>query len=123
MKPQPPFVEYVIEQFSTLGAPTARAMMGGWVIYIDGLVCALIADSELYLKGGANNIPAFDARGLKAFKPFEDQDLVMKYYQAPPEIFEDPAALREWVGGSLEASRRTKKRAGEKPSKKSSRKR
>lgn len=111
MKPQPPFVKYVLEQFSILGEPTARAMMGGWVVYVDGLVCALIADSELYLKGGDNNIPRFEARGLKAFQPFDDPKMLMKYYQAPPEIFEDPEALKDWVGSSMEASRRSKKPA------------
>lgn len=93
-----------------LGDATARFMMGGYVVYIDGVVCALVADGAVFLKGDAHNIPDFDARGLKAFKPFPDQDLVMKYFQAPPEIFEDPDALRQWVGGALEAGRRAVKK-------------
>jgi DNA transformation protein len=110
MKPVPPFVSFVLEQFAILGDATARFMMGGYVVYIDGVVCALVADGAVFLKGDAHNIPDFGARGLKAFKPFPDQDLVMKYFEAPPEIFEDPDALRQWVGGALAAGRRAVKK-------------
>ena len=110
MKPRPPFVSFVLEQFSILGEATARFMMGGHVVYINGVVCALVADGELYLKGDPHNIPDFDARGLKPFKPFPDQDAVMKYFQAPPEIFEDPDALRKWVGGAVAAGQRSAKK-------------
>lgn len=108
MKPRPPFVDFVIEQFGVLGEPTVRAMMGGWVVYVDGFVCALIAGNELYLKADALTIPAFDAAGLKAFRPFEDSDAVMKYYQAPPAIFEDRDELVRWVGGAVDSSKRAK---------------
>jgi len=85
-KPRPPFVDFVIERFSDLGEVSARSMMGGRVLYIDGYVCALVANNELYLKGDQHNIPEFEARGLKAFQPFDDPKQLMKYYQAPPEI-------------------------------------
>lgn len=115
----PPFVDFVIEQFSPLGEITVRFMMGGWIVYCDGFICALIANNEVYLKGDAKNIPAFEARGLKAFRPFDDQDVVMNYFQAPPEIFEDSDAMRRWVGGALEASKRAKKKPKAKGAKKS----
>lgn len=108
------FVDFAVEQFAPLGEITARAMMGGWCLYCDGFVFALAADGALFLKGDEINIPKFAARGLEPFKPFPGKDAVMKYYQAPPEIFEDPAAMREWVGGAVEAGRR----AGQKKTKK-----
>jgi DNA transformation protein len=102
------FVEFTIEQLAPLGAITARAMMGGWCLYCDGVVFALIASGVLYLKGDAVNIPQFKARGLRPFQPFPDKESMMKYFQAPPEIFEDPEAMRTWVGGAVEAGRRAK---------------
>lgn len=105
MPPRPAFVDFVMERFSPAGEITARFMMGGWCLYCDGLTFALVADNEVYLKGGDSNIPEFEARGLKAFRPFPDQDLVMKYYQAPPEVFEDPDAMRHWVGGAVAVAR------------------
>lgn len=103
------YVEFCIEQFAPLGRVDAKYMFGGWCLYCDGTVFALVANGEVYLKGDALNIPAFEARGLKPFKPFADKPDTMKYFQAPPEIFEDPSSLKQWVGGAVEAGRRKKK--------------
>lgn len=107
------YVEFVVEQLSPLGEITARAMMGGWVLYCDAVVFALVDDGALYLKGDAVNIPHFEARGLRPFQPFGD-GMSMKYYQAPPEIFEDERELRRWVGGAVEAGQRAKAGKGRK---------
>lgn len=108
MPPRDRYVDFCIEQFSPLGRIDSRYLFGGWCLYCDGVVFALIANGELYLKGDANNIPAFDARGLKAFQPFPDKPDTMKYFQAPPEIFEDPDALKHWAAGAIAAGRKTK---------------
>jgi DNA transformation protein len=97
------YVEFVTEQLAPLGEITSRAMMGGHVLYCDGAVFALIAKNVLYLKADDENRPQFQAAGLKAFRPFEDRDAAMHYYEAPPEIFENSDALRDWVGGAVRA--------------------
>ena len=103
------FTAFVLDAFSPLGAITSRYMFGGWCVYCDGAAFALVADGAVFLKGGPNNIPAFEARGLKPFQPFPDKpEMVMKYYQAPPEIFEDEDAMRLWGGGAVEAGRKPK---------------
>lgn len=104
--PRDRFVDFAIEELAPLGVITSRYMFGGWCLYCDGSVFAIVADGALFLKGDGENIPRFEARGLKPFKPFPDRDDVMKYFQAPPEIFEDPAAMRDWCGGALAAGRR-----------------
>ena len=104
------FVEFCIEQFSPLGRIDSRYMFGGWCLYCDGAVFALIADGALFLKGDSHNIPEFEARGLRAFNPFPDKPDTMKYFQAVPEIFEDIDALRHWGGGAIAASLRAKKK-------------
>lgn len=101
------YVEFCIEQLSPLGEISSRYMFGGWCLYCDGKVFALIADGALFLKGGPNNIPEFESRGLKPFRPFPDQDVVMKYFEAPPELFEDPDAMKRWCHGALAASKPT----------------
>jgi len=103
------YVEFVIEQMAPLGEITSRYMFGGWCLYCDGFTFALIADGMVYLKGDQENMPQFEARGLQPFRPFPDRDEVMKYFQAPPEIFEDESALRQWCGGAIAAARRAKK--------------
>jgi DNA transformation protein and related proteins len=115
MRKREPYIEFLQEQFSTLGAVTARAMFGGYCLYCDETVFALVAGGALYLKADDVHRDRFIARGLKAFKPFADRDEVMSYYEAPPEIFEDSDAMRLWVGGAVEAGRRgSKKKTGRK---------
>ena len=81
-------------------------MMGGHIVYCDGVPFALVANNELFLKTGAHNRPDFVARGLKAFQPFPGKPGTMSYCAAPPEMLEDEQALRQWAGGALEAGRR-----------------
>src|SRR4051812_5598577 len=111
MKPtknQSTYVDFVIEQLSPLGEITSRSMFGGHCFYCDGIVFALLARNSLYLKADDVNRPDFEKRGLGAFHPFDDQTMSMNYYAAPPEIFEDPDALKLWAGGAVEAGRRSK---------------
>ncbi|HLG95613.1 MAG TPA: TfoX/Sxy family protein [Bryobacteraceae bacterium] len=100
------YIEFLIEQLSLLGEITTRRMFGGNVLYCDGIVFALVASDTLYLKADDANRAEFEANGLGAFHPFGDESLVMQYYQAPPEIFEDREELRRWVGGAVAAARR-----------------
>src|SRR5260370_33994763 len=106
MKERNRYLEFVIEELAPLGEITSRAMFGGHCLYCNGIVFALMARDALYLKTDDINRPAFDARRLRPFNPFDNPEYVMCYYQAPPEIFEGPAAMKEWAGGAVEAGRR-----------------
>lgn len=101
-----PYLQFLREQLAPLGEITSRAMFGGFCLYCDGAVFALVANNTLFLKVDDCNRALFQERGLKAFRPFEDQETTMSYYEAPPEIFEDPAAMEHWCGGAVEAGRR-----------------
>jgi DNA transformation protein len=107
-KPRDRYVDFLIEQFSPLGEITDRYMFGGYCLYCDGVVFGLVANSELYLKTDEQAAPSYAAKGLRAFQPFEDPAMTMKYHQAPPEIFEDGEAMRRWVGAAIECGRRAK---------------
>lgn len=102
-----PYLEFLAEQMAPLGDITSRAMFGGYCLYCDGIVFALVANQALFLKADDENRGNFDSRGLKAFRPFEGSE-TMSYYEAPPEIFEDPDAMKQWCGGAVEAGRRSK---------------
>lgn len=113
MRARNPYVEFLIEQFAPLGEISSRAMFGGYCLYCGGTVFALVAGNALYLKADEENREKFVARGLLRFKPYEDRDDSMSYYQAPPEVFEDLDAMTDWVGGSVRAGRRASQ--GRKP--------
>ena len=101
-----PYVEFLTEQFEPVGDITSRAMFGGYCLYCDGTVFGLVMGNVLYLKADEQNRARFEDRGLRRFRPFKDRDESMSYYEAPAEIFEDPEAMKEWVGGATAAGRR-----------------
>ncbi len=103
-----PYLDFLVEQLAPLGQIHTRAMFGGHCLYCDGFVFALLAHQTLYLKVDDVNRPAFAARGLEPFRPFEDQNMTMSYYAAPADTFESEDGLREWAGGAVAASRRAK---------------
>jgi DNA transformation protein len=98
-----PYIEFLMEQFEPLGEIRARAMFGGHGLYCDEVFFALVASGALFLKADEVNRPDFEAQGLKPFRPFEDKAGVMKYYEAPAEMFEDPLELKRWAGGAIAA--------------------
>lgn len=100
------FVDFLAERFTLLGKVTAKSMFGGWGFYCDGLFFAIYDQRHVYLKGDAETVPLFEARGLPAFQPFPDKPETMKYWRAPAEMLEDDDALRQWAGGAVAVARR-----------------
>ena len=109
------YLDFVVEWLSPLGEITARSMFGGYCLYCDGIVFALVADETLYLKVDDATRPRFESLGLKPFQPFADRpkvaqqhSQVMQYYPPPPEFFEDPAMVGDWGRAAVETGLRAK---------------
>jgi DNA transformation protein len=100
---------FVLEQLGRVVPVTARAMFGGVGIYADGLFFALIADDRLFFKVDDSTRPAFEALGMKPFRPFEDEN-AMGYYEVPADVLEDAIQLASWVSQSVGVAARAKKR-------------
>jgi DNA transformation protein len=100
------FVEHVCDLLGPLGAARARAMFGGYGIYVDDLFCAIVAGDTLYFKVDDGNRADYEALGYGAFKPYDDKPMVMSYYEVPAEVFDRREAFVEWARKALEAARR-----------------
>jgi len=97
------FVDYLCEQLAPMGSLSARAMFGGWSLYCDGLIFAIVVDEEPYFKADAETIPEFTALGLGPFT-YEGKDGVprsMAYYRLPGEALEDRLELLKWARAAL----------------------
>ena len=103
-------VEFVLENLQPLGGVSARRMFGGWGIYKDGVMFALIAYETLYFKVDDGNRQAYEAAGLPHFT-YTDQGkpIRMPYRAAPPEGFDDPETLCAWARDAHAAALRTRK--------------
>jgi len=109
MSEQGVFVEFVLERLAPMGAVRARAMFGGYGIYDGAVIFAIIVDDTLYFKADELTLPAFAARGLKPFTyAARGKAMTMQYYEAPPEVFEEPEAMRSWAQQALAAALRAR---------------
>jgi len=103
------FVEFVLEGLQPLCGVSARRMFGGWGIYKDGVMFALIADDTLYLKVDDGNRAAYEDAGLPYFTYTDKGKLIrMPYCEAPSEGLDDPEVLCAWAREAYAAALRTR---------------
>ncbi len=104
------FVEFVIEHMACIGKPRARAMFGGYGIYLDGCMFAIVVDDRLYLKTDPTTRAEFAAKGLSPFTYVaRGKTVALQYFEAPPEVFEEPEVMYHWAQKAHAAALRTKK--------------
>lgn len=92
------FVEFVTEQMSFVGGLRVRAMFGGYGVYRDDRIFAIIVDDRLYFKADPITRAEFEEKELSPFTYVaRGKSVTMQYFEAPPEVFEEPETMRSWV--------------------------
>ncbi len=105
------FVEHVMELLAPFGEVRSRAMFGGYGIFHEDAMFALISSSAFYFKVGDGNRADFERAGSEQFKP-------MPYYSVPADVMEDGDAFGEWavnaisIGHATAAKKRPRKKRG-----------
>ncbi len=103
------FVQFVLELMAPVGGVRARAMFGGHGIYQEDVMFAIIVDDRLYFKADSATYRKFTARNLSQFTYVaRGKTITMQYYEAPPEVFEAPVAMRIWAQQSIAAALRAR---------------
>lgn len=101
------FVDYVVELMSTWAPVVVRKMFGGYGLYREGLMFALIADEELFFKTDADNTVQFERAGSRPFVyRSQDRTVQMSYWSAPAASLDSPAVMREWCQSAYAAALR-----------------
>jgi len=96
------YAQYVLEQLAGLGHVTSRRMFGGVGLYFDGFFFGLIAGDVLYFKVDDSNRADYQARGMRAFRPYADKpDVSMAYFEVPAHALEDGEELIAWARKSI----------------------
>lgn len=99
---------FVIEQLERVVPITVRSMFGGVGLYACEHFFAIIDDDRLYFKVDDTNRSDFEAAGMDAFQPYDDER-VMQYYAVPIEVLENVDRPKVWVEKSVEVARRAKR--------------
>lgn len=104
------FVDYLHEVLAPFGPVQMRRMFGGYGVYHDGLMFAIVADDVLYLKTDEQTAPAFEAQGLRRFEYLKQGKPVrMSFFEAPDGMFDDPDEAVRWARSAFEAALRSRK--------------
>ncbi|GMQ77391.1 MAG: TfoX/Sxy family protein [Gammaproteobacteria bacterium] len=104
------FVTHLLEMLEPLGPVSARRMFGGYGIYLDRMMFALVADDTLYLKVDDDTRGEFEAAGLEPFRYWKKgKSYQMSYHAAPEDALEDAELLRDWARKAVDAAMRAAK--------------
>ncbi len=107
------FSEYVVHDLlGHMDGMMARAMFGGYGIYKDGVMFALISDDQLYFKVSEENQKDFESYGSAPFVYSKggSKPIAMSYYLLPEEIADDQELLTQWVIQSHKIAVKSKKK-------------
>lgn len=109
-KPLPEYIVFLLDSLNVLGAVSARRMFGGYGIYKNGLMFAIVVDDVLYFKTSPASVSAYQSRGLPPFTyQKQGKTCQIAYYQCPDEALEEPEAMLHWAGQAFEVARNNKK--------------
>jgi DNA transformation protein len=93
------FVQHIVDQMQALGGVSPRKMFGGWGIFKNGLMFAVVIQDVLNFKADDQSVDRFESLGLKPFSyEAKGRSVALRYYQAPAETLEDAQAMAEWAG-------------------------
>lgn len=100
-------IDHLLELLEPAGALTARRMFGGWGIYADGRMFAIVVDGELLLKVDAATRARFEGEGCQPFVYHaRGREIPMSYWTLPAEAMDSAEAMRPWARMALEAAAR-----------------
>lgn len=111
MSKQNTFIEYIMNDlFANMRGITHRAMFGGYGIYKNNIIFALVAYDKLYFKVDDTNRAEYEALGSKPFTYARKNHppTTMSYWELPVEIMEDQEKLKKWINKSYQISKKKK---------------
>ena len=111
-KPIAPFAARVLGMLLPLGPVHAKAMFGGYGLYLDGVIFGLIADDRLFFKVDDDSRATFAKAGGEPFtyQPASKQGgskaVSLSYCAAPEAAMASAKRLLPWAERGLAAAKR-----------------
>jgi DNA transformation protein len=101
----------VVSRLNQVAPVTARGMFGGFGLYTEGVMFALIAYEIVYFKVDDGNRGDYEKAGMGPFIYHRNGKVTtMSYYQLPDQVYGDAGLLHDWVEQAAAAARRTKRK-------------
>lgn len=84
------FHERVLGLLDPIGGVTSKSMFGGYGLFHEGNMFALISGNGLFFKVDGSNRARYEAAVSRQYKP-------MPYFQVPENILPDTAKFLDWA--------------------------
>ncbi len=103
------FVNYIVDILSEVSNIRVRSMFGGYGIYCDKIIFAIIINDDLYFKADESLSEEFNIFGSFPFtyKRY-DKIIAMRYWYVPAEVIENIDLLKDWFSKSFRVAKLTK---------------
>ena len=106
-----PVLKESLRLLSSLGKITSRSMFGGFGIFIDGTMFALVVQDKLHLRASDETINLFKEQG---FEPYVYKKrgfpVVNKYFAISAECWEEPDSILIQAVIALDVAKKDKKK-------------
>ena len=103
------YITFLHELFAQFGVIKVRKMFGGYGVYHENLMFALVADQQIYFKADDTSKDEFISKQLPAFEYQKgNKTITMSYYLAPEEIYDDAEEAAHWANLAYSAALRAK---------------
>lgn len=101
------FAQHVVDLLAMWAPVQARAMFGGFGLYREGRMFALIASETLYFKADATSANEYIRHGLPPFTyQSAGKTSTLKYFAAPAEVYEDAQHMAHWANLAWQSAQR-----------------
>jgi DNA transformation protein len=102
------FIDYVMELLGPFGTVRTRAMFGGYGVYLDGLMFAIVSEDTLYLKADEMNRVEFEHAGCERFGyARKGSRTTLNFFRAPDDAMDSPGQMLPWARTAYAAALRT----------------
>ena len=92
------YCDYIVDLLSGWDHITSKRMFGGYALYKQRQVFALILNDVLYFKVGNSNRADYEAAGSKPFVyEAKGKFVTVSYWEVPADLFDDTDGLAEWA--------------------------
>ena len=99
--------DHLHDIFAGVGPVTIRRMFGGKGIYLHGLVFALDAFDQVWIKADDESQAAFEAAGSVQFSyDGKNRTVKLPYWRLPDAALEEPDEAARWARLGIAAARR-----------------
>jgi DNA transformation protein len=104
MKASLEYLNFILEKLSPIGDIKSRAMFGGYGIFHESLMFALISEDTLYFKVNETNRDMYKKAGSKPFPHG------ISYWEVPTDVLEENKELHEWANISIGIAQKVAKK-------------